>query len=42
MLIPGCTIAVSTNHGKARPTRMSKTLLPIELLTAISPCPFKR
>lgn len=36
---PGLTSAVSMNHGRARPMRMSKTLLPIELLTAMSAWP---
>jgi len=27
------------NHGSGRPIRISKMLLPIELETAISPCP---
>ena len=38
---PGLVIAVLMNHGIPRQTRMSKTLLPIALLTAMSPCPVR-
>merc|ERR1719502_1142865 len=31
--------AVPSIHGTARPNRMSKMLLPMELDTAMSPCP---
>lgn len=36
---PGFTMAVSINHGRPKHIKMSKTLLPIALDTAISPCP---
>jgi hypothetical protein len=34
---PGSTMAVLMNQGRPRQSRMSKTLLPIALLTAMSP-----
>lgn len=36
---PGCIIAVCINQGSPRQTRISKTLLPTALLTAMSPSP---
>merc|ERR1719171_796033 len=36
----GSTMAVEMNHGIGSPTSMSKMLLPTELETAMSPCPF--
>ena len=36
---PGCIIAVCINQGSPRQTRISKTLLPTALLTAMSPRP---
>ena len=36
---PGLTIAVCMNQGRPRQTKISKTLLPTALLTAISPRP---
>ena len=37
--LPGCTMAVSINQGRPRQTRMSNTLLPMALDTAMSPWP---
>mmetsp|Transcript_26031 Transcript_26031/g.41025 ORF Transcript_26031/g.41025 Transcript_26031/m.41025 type:complete len:111 (-) Transcript_26031:679-1011(-) len=31
----------NTNHGSGNPTRISKILLPMELDTAMSPCPIR-
>lgn len=37
--LPGFTMAVSINQGRPKQTKMSKTLLPMALDTAMSPWP---
>ncbi|CAL4154303.1 unnamed protein product, partial [Meganyctiphanes norvegica] len=37
--LPGSTMAVFRNHGRPKHRRISNTLLPMALLTAISPKP---